>query len=195
MMILSEGQREVSRYMNILLLNPPFIKKFSRPQRSPAVTKSGTLYFPMWLSYATGLLEKEGFDVDLIDAPADDFDLSYVLERAKRLTPDMIVLDTSTPSIYNDIEVAGRLKEEFPGSFVALVGTHVSALPEETLKINKRIDAVARGEYEFTLLELASTLARKGDLKNVRGLSFRGEDGITHNPSRPYIEELDKLPL
>ena len=54
--------------MNVLLLNPPFLKNFSRPQRSPAVTKSGTLYFPMWLSYAAGLLESKGHPVDLIDA-------------------------------------------------------------------------------------------------------------------------------
>ena len=42
--------------MKILLLNPPFLEHFSRPQRSPAVTKSGTLYFPMWLAYAAGAL-------------------------------------------------------------------------------------------------------------------------------------------
>lgn len=181
--------------MNILLLNPPFLKKFSRPQRSPAVTKSGTLYFPMWLSYAAGVLQEEGFHVDLIDAPADDYEMPYVLERAKKLAPHLIVLDTSTPSIYNDVEVAGSLKEEFPCSFVVLAGTHVSALPKETLELDKRVDAVARGEYEYTLLDLARTLAGKGDLKGVPGLSFRGENGITHNPNRPYIEDLDKLPF
>jgi len=40
--------------MKIWVLNPPFLAKFSRPQRSPAVTKSGTLYFPIWLAFATG---------------------------------------------------------------------------------------------------------------------------------------------
>ncbi len=181
--------------MKILLLNPPFLKKFSRPQRSPAVTKSGTLYFPIWLAYAAGLLEQEGFEIDLIDAPADDYEMPYVLERAKRLLPDMIVVDTSTPSIYNDVGVAGVLKDEFPGSFIALVGTHVSALPEETLKIDKRVDAIARGEYEYTLLDLARSLAGKKDLKDIPGLSFRSGNGITHNPDRPYIEDLNKLPF
>lgn len=181
--------------MKILLLNPPFLRKFSRPQRSPAVTKSGTLYFPIWLAYAAGVLEQEGFEVDLIDAPADDYEMPYVLERAKRLSPNMIVVDTSTPSIYNDVGVAGLLKDEFPGSFIALVGTHVSALPEETLKIDKRVDAVARGEYEYTLLDLARSLAGEKNLKDIPGLSFRSGNGITHNPSRPYIEDLNKLPF
>lgn len=181
--------------MKILLLNPPFLKKFSRPQRSPAVTKSGTLYFPMWLSYAAGVLEKEGFTVDLIDAPADGYDLNYVIERANRFKPDLIISDTSTPSIYNDVDAAGRLKQEFPNAFIVLVGTHVSALAEDTMKISGKVDAVARGEYEYTMRDLAKTLTVKGDLKSVLGLTFRRGDEIIHNPARPYIENLDEIPF
>jgi radical SAM superfamily enzyme YgiQ (UPF0313 family) len=181
--------------MKILLLNPPFLKKFSRPQRSPAVTKSGTLYFPMWLAYAAGVLDKAGFEVDLIDAPADGHDLDYCLARAKRFNPRLIVLDTSTPSIYNDVAVAGRLKDEFPQSFVALVGTHVSALPEETLNIDQRIDAVARYEYDYTLVDLADTLEKQGDLRKVNGIIFRDRAELIHNPRRPHIKNLDELPF
>ncbi|MEK7376778.1 MAG: hypothetical protein AABZ57_06425, partial [Candidatus Margulisiibacteriota bacterium] len=56
--------------IKVLLLNPPFFPKFSRSQRSPAVIKSGTLYYPIWLAYATGALEKAGIETSLIDAPA-----------------------------------------------------------------------------------------------------------------------------
>ena len=181
--------------MKILLLNPPFLKKFSRPQRSPAVTKSGTLYFPMWLAYAAGVLMENGFDVDLVDAPADGYVLHGVIERAKKYQPDLIVLDTSTPSIYNDINVAGQLKDICSNAFVVLVGTHVSALPEETLKIDNRIDAVAVHEYDDTILDLANTLERGGNLQNILGLSFRQNGKIVHNSRRPYIENLDKLPF
>ncbi|MBI5204372.1 MAG: hypothetical protein HZA11_05590, partial [Nitrospirae bacterium] len=64
---------ETRLYEKVLFLNPPFMSiygKFSREQRSPAVTKSGTFYYPMWLCYAAGLLEKSGFEVKVIDAPA-----------------------------------------------------------------------------------------------------------------------------
>jgi len=181
--------------MKILLLNPPFLKNFSRPQRSPAVTKSGTLYFPIWLAYAAGVLEDAGFEVDLIDAPADGFDFDYCLQRAKQLAPNLIVLDTSTPSIYNDVEIAGKLKDALPGSFVVLVGTHVSALPEETLDIDDRVDAIARHEYEYTLRDLAAALKNNGDLHNVEGLVFRDNGRFVHTPKRPYIENLDELPF
>ena len=123
--------------MRILLLNPPFLAKFSRPQRSPAVTKSGTLYFPMWLAYAAGVLGENGFEVDLIDAPADNYSIDDVIGRTKKFQPFLIVLDTSTPSIYNDVAVAGKLKEICPSSFITLVGTSVSAIPEETLNMRK----------------------------------------------------------
>ncbi|MBI2470709.1 MAG: radical SAM protein [Planctomycetes bacterium] len=181
--------------MKILLLNPPFLKKFSRPQRSPAVTKSGTLYFPMWLAYAAGVLGENGYDVDLIDAPADGCSIDEIIGKTKKFQPSLIVLDTSTPSIYNDIAVAVRLKEICPSSFITLVGTHVSALPDETLNIDKKVDAVARYEYDYTLLDLAKTLNTQGNLRNVSGLCFREGNTIIHNPARSYIENLDELPF
>jgi len=57
--------------LKILLLNPPFLPKSFRFSRSPAVTKSGTIYYPMWHAYATGVLEKDGHEVRLVDAPAE----------------------------------------------------------------------------------------------------------------------------
>lgn len=181
--------------MKTLLLNPPYLKKFSRPQRSPAVTKSGTLYFPMWLAYATGVLEKAGFEVDLIDAPADGYDLEYVIERAGKLNPGLIVMDTSTPSIFNDIAVAGKLKERFPLAFIALVGTHVSALPEETLKLSDKIGAVAVHEYDYTLRELAIALRNCKGIDDVAGLCLRKGNDLVRTQPRAYIEDLDRIPF
>lgn len=95
--------------MNVWVLNPPFLPKFSRPQRSPAVTKSGTAYFPIWLAYATGVLEAAGHQVTLTDAAVRSTPLAAVLAEAPRLRPDLIVMDTSTPSIANDLDVAAAL--------------------------------------------------------------------------------------
>jgi len=180
--------------MKILMLNPPFLPRFSRNSRSPAVTVGGTLYYPIWLSYATGVLEQAGFDVKLLDAPAEGLNYEEVSNHAKKFKPDLIVVDTSTPSITNDIKVADNLKKDV-GSFVTLVGTHVSALPKKTLKSSRRIDAVVRGEYDYTLRNLAKTLEKGGKLKSVLGLSYRKGKKIIHNPDRPFIENLDELPF
>jgi radical SAM superfamily enzyme YgiQ (UPF0313 family) len=182
-------------YMKILMLNAPFLKLFSRPQRSPAVTKSGTLYYPIWLAYATGVLEDAGHDVKLVDAPADGYDLTHVLDLAKHFKPHLTVLDTSTPSIYNDVKVAEAIKNIVPTTFITLVGTHVSALPEESLNLSDKIDAVARREYDYTLRDLSHVLATGGGLASVEGLSYRKDGQIVHNQDRPYIKDLDALPF
>jgi len=139
--------------MKVLFLNPPFLYHFSREQRSPAVTKSGTFYYPMWLCYAAGILEDNGHDVKLIDAPADGSSLEDIVAITKDFNPKLIVMDTSTPTIFNDINIGVTIKQNLEGSFLVLVGPHVSALPEESLVINKNVDAVAKGEYEYTLLD------------------------------------------
>ena len=59
--------------------------------------------------------------------------------------------------------------------------------------------AVARREYEATVLELARLIASgpatPARLATVAGLSFVGEGGaVVHNPDRPYLDDLDALP-
>ncbi len=176
------------------MLNPPFTPKFSRSSRSPATTKSGTIYYPLMLSYATGVLKKKGYDVKLIDAPAAGHSLEDLLNIVKKFNPQLTIVDTSTPSIFNDIKVAEEIKKT-TNTFISLVGTHVSALPEETLKLSDKVDAIVRGEYDYTIRDLAHALDEKKNLKSVLGLSFRNKKEIIHNPDRPYIENLDDLPF
>lgn len=165
------------------------------------MTKSGTLYFPIWLAYCVGVLENEGHEVTFTDAPARGIALKEIINQAVKLQPHLIVMDTSTPSIENDISIGEALKKALPYSYLVMVGTHVSALPEEALIKTDCIDAVARREYEYTIRELSSMLADNGlrnpeevQLGKIAGLSFRLNGRITHNPDRPYIESLDELP-
>ena len=181
--------------MKILMLNPPFLPKYSRFSRSPAVTKSGTIYYPLWHAYATGVLEKEGHKVKLVDAPADGLDRDACYRIAKEFDPGMVVLYTSTPSIYNDVEIGGDIKDLLKNSMIVLTGPHVSALPKESLEIDKRIDAIARHEYDMTLVEIAKKLDSKEDISNVAGLTLRVGNDIKSNPDRELIEDLDSIPF
>ncbi|MCL5960303.1 MAG: B12-binding domain-containing radical SAM protein [Chloroflexi bacterium] len=159
------------------------------------MTRSGTLYFPIWLAYATGVLEEAGFAVSLIDAVAKRWDHDATVRAVAQLEPALVVIDTSTPSIHNDIEIANRIKLAAPTSFVVLVGPHVSALPEETLRLARGVDAVARGEYELTLRELARALSRGKTPEGIPGMSYRGHGQSVHNPEREHITDLDEIPL
>lgn len=181
--------------MRVLALNPPFHPRFSREMRSPAVTKSGTLYYPMWLAYAAGLLEKEGHELLFLDAPARLLSVQETLRRAQEFKPGFILMDTSTPSIFNDIEVAVELKNALPEAFITLVGPHVSALPAETLNHSGFIDAVAVGEYDFTVLDLVTALEKGTPLDQVKGLAFRKDGSVRTTPPREMIQDLDALPF
>jgi len=180
--------------MKVLVLNPPFFPKFSRASRSPAVTKGGTIYYCMWLAYATGVLEQNGFEAKLLDAPAQDLSLNDVLKIAEDFKPELLVMDTSTPSIYNDLKVLEAIKKQVD-CFSLLVGTHASALPEHALKESKSIDAVARHEYDFIVRDVAIALRDGKDWKKAKGLSFWRGETIVHNPDMPLIENLDELPF
>jgi len=185
--------------MKIVALNPPFLPRYSRESRSPAVAKSGTLYYPMWLAYAVGFLEKQGHEVLFIDAPAAGLSYEQVEQRVAGFSPQLAVVDTSTPSIYSDVRVACSLKRKIPGLFAVCVGVHVSALPEQTLSLEAGLDAVAFGEYEATLAELATVLsstAKKGALSLIAGIAYRDASGaIKRNGPREYIDNLDELPM
>lgn len=179
--------------MKILFLNPPFLPKFSREQRSPAVTKSGTIYYPMWLSYAGGAAREAGHDVLLVDAAADArWPLARIVAAAEGF--ELAVLAASTPSVENDAGVARALKAANPGLRAVLVGPHVSALPERTLRDYPWLDGVLRGEYEATVLELAEALAGGGEPSAVPGVSWRrGEEVVSAPPREP--EDPDRWPF
>src|SRR5579884_735897 len=179
--------------MRVLLLNPPFHPRFSRSQRSPARTKSGNLYYPIWLGYATAAVEQAGHTVRLIDAPAAGLSLVDVIALAGLFAPDLIAVDTSTPSIMNDLEVVDGLRAGLtrPRPFIVLTGTHASALPEETLRRAASVDAIARREFDHTLRDLASALESGLDLQGVTGLTVRQDGEIVATPDRQELKPAD----
>jgi anaerobic magnesium-protoporphyrin IX monomethyl ester cyclase len=180
--------------MRVLLVNPPFKLKISRTSRWPEHTKSGTLYYPYWLAYATGVLMKSKHEVKLIDAIVKEWNFSKTINVITKFDPELLVVETSTSSIKNDIQFVEELKKNSDVR-VVLTGAHVSVLPEETLQMSEAIDFIARKEYDYTILELANTLEKNGDLKEVLGISFRRDRKIIHNPDRPFIKNLDELPF
>ena len=159
--------------MRVLFLNPPFHPRFSREQRSPAVTKSGTLYYPKWLATAAGVAIKGGHDVDLVDAPAAGYSVQQVIDRMEAKDIEAVVCDTSTPSILNDVSVVDALKTAKPKLHVLLVGRHVSSLPRETLAMSSNLEAVAMREYEYTVRDWIAAKECGADLSTVDGLAFR----------------------
>ena len=186
--------------MKVFFINPPFkakYGKFSRENRSPAITRSGTLYYPLWLIYSAAYCQQNGFDVEFLDAPAaplnEDASLEYIRHHGE--STSLFVVETCTPSIYADVKFLERIHSEFEDAKFLLVGTHASALPEETLELSCCIDAIARREFDKIVLEVACRIRDGADMYSVNGLTYRKDGKIFNNPDMDYMDDLDEIPF
>ena len=177
------------------MLNPPFLPRYSRQSRSPCVTKGRTIYYPYYLAYATGVLDENGFKVELIDAVVKNWSHEDTVKFVQKFEPNLLVVDTSTPSIYNDVEVTRKIKNALPLVYINLVNTHPSRVPDETFGLSESIDSICRGEFDYTVLDLAKAIESNKPLRNIPGLSFREGNKIIHNKNRELIKNLDELPF
>jgi anaerobic magnesium-protoporphyrin IX monomethyl ester cyclase len=178
--------------MKVLVINEPYVKGFNRTQRWAARTRGRVLRAPDWLAYATAVLERAGIDTTLYDFPAMDWDKSDLRRIVKREAPDFVVLDSTTPSIYSDIECA-RIAKEQSGCRVIMVGPHVSALPQETLRAAEgAVDVICVGEYDLTILDVVSNFS---SLNKIKGIAYQANGEVVLTEARPPLEDLDSLPF
>lgn len=153
------------------------------------------MYYPYWLAAAAGALEKNGYHVELIDAPAARLGQQEVLLRVKIFKPQLIVIEASTPSIENDIQFAKLIKHIHKDGIVCLVGTHPSVEAESILSENPELEVIVRGEYDYTLVDVAESIRQGISYAHVKGISYCHNDEIIHNEGREYIQNLDEIPF
>lgn len=178
--------------MKILFLNLPFRFKISRTSRWPEKTKSGTFYYPYWLSYAAGAAQQKGFEVKMIDAVANGWDNQKTVKEILSFNPEILVGETTTPTINYDLRFFKFCKDNgFKGKIIA-VGTHATVFPKEILYECSALDFVAFNEYDDTVPAIARNLNLP---ENVLGIAWRKNGKIIVNNPRPPIENLDKLPF
>lgn len=178
--------------MKVLVINEPFIKDFCRTQRWAARTRGRVLRAPDWLAYATAVLEKSGHEVKLLDMVANNQDKDYFRGILKAEKPEFVVLDSTTPSVYSDLECAEIVKDESSAK-VIMVGPHISALPEETLLLAKgNVDVACIGEYDYTVKEAIENFT---SLPSIKGIAYYQDGKVVVNEPRPLIEDLDGIPF
>ncbi|MFH8038988.1 MAG: radical SAM protein [Candidatus Aenigmatarchaeota archaeon] len=182
--------------MKILVINEPFVPDFCRTQRWAARTRGRVLRAPDWLAYATAVIERDikNAVVKLYDFPAMGWGKDVLRNLIKTHQPDFVVLDSTTPSIYSDIECAKIVKEETKNKAkVIMVGPHVSALPEETLiEAGGAIDVACIGEYDYTVRDV---ILNFNNLSSVDGICYIENGKPVRTRPRKFIENLDELPF
>ena len=196
--------------MKILLVNPPykvdlddgweryFVRAGSRWPFSMVKRKGrkpdAYMPFPFYLAYAGGLLEAEGYEVEVMDGVALDLDLETFMGLVAETHTEYIVYESATPTLEYDARVARALKER-TGARVIFTGPHVTARPEEVLTRFPQVDYLIRGEYEFRLLELIRRLEAKRPPDDLDGISFRKNGSVVVNDYSQAIAHLDDLPM
>lgn len=177
--------------MRVLLLNPPAEKGFIRTGRWTRKSRANQQWYPIWLAYCAGFLQKHGFEVELYDAAAkgNSYDAIYWFVRI--VEPDVILYYWCYDNIDDDLLFADLLAKY---SRVILVGPWSLCAPEALLK-TKRIHIMTYGEFEHTVLELLE----QNHYTDVKGVIWKNHitGEIVKNPPRLLCssKELDEMPF
>ncbi|MFC2071983.1 B12-binding domain-containing radical SAM protein [Chloroflexota bacterium] len=165
--------------LKVVLINPPQPTTYPQP--------------PLGLGIIAAVLEKEKYQVTLLDANAlrlKPMDIApYVTDT------NVAGLTAMTPTINAAISIARYLKQANPDLPIILGGAHATLLPDETLGSAPEIDVVVRGEGEQTIIELLRAFECQQPLDNIAGISYRRNDKVHSTPARSTSVDLDSLPF
>lgn len=174
--------------MKVLLLNPPSEKGYIRSGRWTRKSRANQQWYPIWLGYATALLQREGHECLLLDAGAENLDLYQTTTRMKKFSPDLVAFYWSYDTAGHDLYFAEAVQKTYD---VVLVGPWSFCLPDSLDVVDVKF--MTHGEFEHTLLALANDVSPS----NIAGLSYKIKGLVYHNAPVKLCspEELDRIPF
>lgn len=177
--------------VKVVLINPPSTPGYIRSGRWTRKSRANQSWFPIWLSYCTALLEREGHDCFLLDASVEGLNLWQTTAKIKKFNPNYIIFYWGYDSRRDDLSYANFLAEKYQ---VILVGPWSHCLPD-ALQQAPHVKAMTYGEFEHTVLELLKT----DNIFDIKGIYWRNHitKEIIKNPPRELCssEELDEIPF
>ncbi|MCX5701655.1 MAG: radical SAM protein [Candidatus Omnitrophica bacterium] len=179
--------------MKICLIDPPIL-----PEDLVGDTisiKSVVNIIPsLGLAYIAAVLEKNGYEVKIIDCTLgiSHLQLSGLLKKEK---PNIIGITGATSAFRSMKKVAQDIKKHLPPVPVIVGGAHLTAAAEYTMGFDC-FDVGIIGEGEITFLEVVREFERNGltNLSGIDGIVFRKNGGIFKTRQREFIKDLDSLP-
>jgi len=170
---------------HVTLVNPPY----------PTQPYQHTPFPPLGLGYLAAVLEKNQYDVDVIDCQASNLSYDDFKRELSKRQPNIVGI-TSTTRLYNSaLQIARITKEVRPDCLTVLGGSHATFWDEEALNECPQLDMIVRKEGETTFLELVQRLEAGKYIHDLLGTTVRKDGKIIKNTDRPYIEDLDSLPF
>jgi len=153
--------------------------------------------FPQGVAYLTSVLLNEGIDVEIYNQDIhhwQDHKLTHYLDKEKF---DLVGIG-SIAGYYQFkrvIEISAAINASKNKPFFVLGGHGPSPEPEYYLEKTKA-DAVVIGEGENTIINLCDAIANHKNLKTVRGIAYRNNNGecIINEPNN-LIEDVNSIPF
>lgn len=176
--------------IDLLIINPNPSKSIYQGLAS----EHKAIETPIWAGMLAAGVRNKNFEVVIIDAEAEDLTNHLVLKKIEEYKPRLIGIvvygqhpSASTQNMPAATELCYAIKNDLPDIEILLLGSHVTALPERTLR-EEKCDFICKGEGLYTLIGL---LNKKRDLKKIPGLGYRDNKNIIINPSAPLISQND----
>ena len=175
--------------VDILLLSAPTATPMSYSGTSNHLETLG-------LGYLSAYLRQHDFKVGIIDLWKKQLNPNTIKEFVLKYNPQIIGISTMTDNFENGAKIARIIKEINNDIKIIFGGAHVTFRDKESLFNHNAIDIIARGEAEYTLLELANFyIHSKGELSNIDGITYRSNTDIIRTKNRELICDLDILPF
>jgi anaerobic magnesium-protoporphyrin IX monomethyl ester cyclase len=140
--------------------------------------------------------KNKNVDIEVLDCQAQSLDWKALEKRVESFNPNIVASSAlATCNTYAAVRTLETAKKVKPNVLTVAGGQHFTATAQESLETYPEIDVIVRGEGEQTFVELVQATNKNSPFSRIKGISFRHNGKILHNPSRPLIENLDGLPF
>lgn len=179
--------------MKITFIIPPALDNENPAERTAGCTR---LVYPMPNIYeltVAALMEQERHEVAYKDFALSEGNRHDLEDFLSKDESDIYMLWSVNLSLATDLETIRLIRNHHNESNIVLMGPGVTYYTDKLLTDSHTF--VVRGEPELTVKELTRTLQAKGDVKDIKGISFMENGAIRHNPPRELNRDLDALPF
>lgn len=179
-----------------ILINPPILRE--ERYNSKFLGVAGASLVPLGILYIASYLEKNGYNIEFLDAEQQLFSIEDTLKYVKNIIDKneicYIGLTSTSVAFNNTVALAEKIKQNFPNIKIFLGGIHVTALPEHAMSY-ECFDYGIIGEGEVTVYELLETIKGNGDINSVNGIVYKKNGDLIFTNKRELIEDISNLPF
>jgi len=144
------------------------------------------------IAYLSAYLEKQGFEIQIIDAFALGLSLDETAEQIRQFDPFAVCYSLCTQNFLNTLSWIKGLKER-TGIQTIVGGLQMSIYPREVLSYPE-INYGVIGDGWETMPELLECIAGQGDLSTVRGICYREDGEYRETGEREEKHTLEDVP-